>query len=56
LGEWTDTCSDNAQKPVKVDLSSLAGKAIEFELRVIANNNPVTDNWAVWLAPQIALP
>jgi len=56
LGEWVDTCTDASLKPIKVDLSSLAGKAIEFELRVIANNNPATDNWAVWIAPQIAIP
>lgn len=56
LGEWVDTCTDNTLKTVKVDLSNLAGKAIEFELRVIANNNPPTDNWAVWIVPQIALP
>jgi len=56
LGEWVDTCIDTSLKAVKVDLSSLAGKSIEFELRVIANNNPATDNWAVWIAPQIAIP
>jgi hypothetical protein len=56
LGEWTDTCTDVTLKTIKVDLSALAGKAVEFELKVIANNTPPTDNWAVWISPQIALP
>jgi hypothetical protein len=54
LGEWTETC-DGALKSVDIDLSSLAGKAVEFVLGVLANG-PAAQDWAVWVAPQIAIP
>jgi hypothetical protein len=38
-----------------VDLTSLAGKNIEFILAIQANG-PSTQDWAVWVKPQIALP
>jgi hypothetical protein len=54
LTEWTDTC-DATLKSVDVDLTSLAGKNVEFVLAVLANGSASQD-WAVWVAPQIALP
>jgi len=54
LGEWSETC-DNALRSIDVNLTSLAGKALEFELKVLANG-PAAQDWAVWVAPQIAIP
>jgi hypothetical protein len=54
LGEWNKTC-DGTLKSISVDLTSLAGKAVEFVLAVLANG-PASQDWAVWVAPQIALP
>jgi len=38
-----------------VDLSSLAGKSVEFVLAVLANG-PSFQDWAFWLAPRIVGP
>jgi hypothetical protein len=54
LGEWTETC-DGTMKSVDVDLSSLAGKSVEFVLGVLANG-PASQDWAVWVSPQISIP
>jgi hypothetical protein len=54
MNEWTKPC-DGTMKSVDVDLSSLAGKSLEFTLIVLANG-PATQDWAVWVAPQIAIP
>jgi hypothetical protein len=54
LGEWTETC-DGAMREIDVDLSSLAGKSVQFVLAVLANGSP-TEDWAVWVSPQVALP
>ena len=54
LGEWTETC-DGLLKSIDVDLTSLAGKSVEFVLGVLANG-PATEDWAVWISPQIAIP
>lgn len=54
LTEWTESC-DGTMKSVDVDLTSLAGKSVEFVLAVLANGSAGQD-WAVWVAPQIALP
>jgi hypothetical protein len=54
LTEWTETC-DGTLRSVDVDLTSLAGKNVEFVLAVLANGSASQD-WAVWVAPQIALP
>ena len=54
LGEWIDNC-DGALKNVDVDLSSLATKTVQFQLAVSANGSAGQD-WAVWVAPQIAIP
>src|SRR5258706_671418 len=54
LGEWTETC-DSLLKSIDVDLTSLAGKSVEFVLGILANG-PAAQDWAVWVAPQIAIP
>jgi hypothetical protein len=54
LGEWTETC-DGPLKSIDIDLTSLAGKSVEFVLGVLANG-PAAQDWAVWVAPQIAIP
>ena len=54
LGEWTDTC-DGMLKNVDVDLTSIAGKNVQFALAVLANGVADQD-WAVWINPQIKLP
>ncbi|HLO33086.1 MAG TPA: NBR1-Ig-like domain-containing protein [Anaerolineales bacterium] len=54
LGEWTDTC-DGALKNTDVDLSSIAGKTVQFQLAVLANG-PAGQDWAVWVSPQVAIP
>lgn len=54
LTEWTESC-DGKLTAVDVNLTPLAGKTIEFVLGVLANG-PATQDWAVWVAPQIAIP
>lgn len=54
LGEWTETCN-GALTSVDIDLSSLVGKNLEFVLAVLANG-PATQDMAVWVNPQIAVP
>ena len=54
LSEWTESC-DGALKAVDVNLSSLSGKTVEFVLAVLANGSASQD-WAIWVAPQIAIP
>jgi hypothetical protein len=54
LGEWTESC-DGTLKSIDVDLTSLKGKSVEIILAVLANG-PSTQDWAVWVRPQIAIP
>ena len=54
LGEWTDTC-DGVLKDIDVDLSSIAGKNVQFALAVLANG-PATQDMAVWVSPRVAIP
>jgi hypothetical protein len=54
LGAWTETC-DGTLKAVDVDLTPLAGKSVEFVLAILANGSS-TQDWAVWIRPQIAIP
>ena len=54
LGEWSESC-DGTLKDIDVDLSSLAGKTVQFVLAVLANGSPGQD-WAVWVSPQVRLP
>jgi hypothetical protein len=54
LGEWTDTCN-GALKDIDVDLSSIAGKNVQFALAVLANG-PADQDWGIWIRPEIILP
>ena len=54
LGSWTESC-DGSLTNIDVNLSSIAGKTVQFALAVIANG-PSTQDWAVWVSPQVALP
>jgi Ig-like domain from next to BRCA1 gene len=54
LGEWSKSC-DGTLKSIDVDLTSLAGHSVEFVLGVLANG-PATQDWAVWVSPQISIP
>ena len=54
LGSWTETC-DGTLKSIDVDLTPLAGKNVEFILAILANG-PSTQDWAIWIKPQIAIP
>lgn len=54
LGEWTDTC-DGTLKSIDVNLSSIAGKTVQFALAVMANG-PAGQDWAVWVSPQVKIP
>ena len=54
LGSWFETC-DSTLKSIDVDLTPLKGKTVEFILWV-GTNGPAAQDWAVWVAPQIAIP
>lgn len=54
LGEWTETC-DGSIRDVDVDLSSIAGKNVQFALAVLANG-PADEDWAVWVSPRVEIP
>ena len=54
LGEWTKTC-DGTLKDIDVNLTSIAGKNVQFALAVLANGVADQD-WAVWIRPEIILP
>ncbi len=51
LRDWDETY-DGEFRVVEVDLSSLAGRSVEFVLAVQANG-PFNQDWAFWLAPRI---
>ena len=54
LGQWTDTC-DRALKEIDVDLSSIAGRTVQFVLAVVANGSALQDQ-AVWVSPRVEIP
>ncbi|MGE5461958.1 MAG: NBR1-Ig-like domain-containing protein [Syntrophothermus sp.] len=54
LGQWTETC-DGTIKDVDVDLSSIAGKTVQFALAVLANG-PADQDTAVWVSPRVEIP
>lgn len=54
LSSWTETC-DGTLKTVDVNLTPLAGKNVEFILAILANGAS-TQDWAVWIKPQITIP
>jgi hypothetical protein len=51
LGQWDQTYDGSIQN-LNVDLSSLAGKSVEFTLAVLSNGSSGQD-WAFWLQPRI---
>ncbi len=51
LGEWLEVY-DKKWKPVQIDLSSLAGKNVQFSL-VVWNDDTAQDNRGLWLNPMI---
>ena len=54
LQQWDQTYDGSIQS-LDIDLSSLAGKSVEFVLAVLANG-PASQDWAFWLAPRIVGP
>jgi len=54
LGEWTETCNGTLTS-VDVDLKDIVGKNVEFVLAVLANGSASQD-WAVWINPQVMVP
>ena len=54
LGQWTDTC-DGVVKDIDVDLSSIAGRTVQFVLAVVANGSALQDQ-AVWVTPRVEIP
>jgi hypothetical protein len=54
LGEWSESC-DSVLKEIDVDLNGLAGKTVQFALAISANGSSSQD-WAVWVSPQVAIP
>jgi hypothetical protein len=54
LSEWTKSCNGTLTS-VDVELAGLAGKSVEFILTVDANGSSSQD-WAIWVAPQVAIP
>jgi len=54
LGEWAETC-DGSLRTLDVDLTSLAGKTVQFALGVLANGSSAQD-WAVWINPRVEIP
>jgi hypothetical protein len=54
LGEWTETC-DSVLRDIDVNLSSLAGKNVQFVLAVLANGAE-TDDSAIWVSPRVEIP
>jgi hypothetical protein len=54
LGQWTETC-DGSLKDIDIDLSSIAGKNVQFALAVLANG-PADDDSAIWVSPRIQIP
>ena len=54
LGQWTETC-DETMKDIDVDLSSIAGKNVQFALAILANG-PADGDAGVWVSPRIEVP
>jgi hypothetical protein len=55
LKTWTKTYDTNFTR-LDIDLSSLAGKKVQFVLKVLNNDGSSTDDVAFWLDPQIVRP
>ena len=55
LKTWSKTYDKNFVH-IDIDLSSLAGKNVQFVLKVLNNDGSSTDDVAFWLSPQIVRP
>ena len=55
LKTWTKTYDTNFVR-LDIDLSSLAGKKVQFVLKVVNNNGSSEDDVVFWLDPQIVRP
>jgi len=55
LKTWSKTY-DSKFVRIDIDLSSLAGKNVQFVLKVLNNDGSSTDDVAFWLSPQIVRP
>lgn len=54
LTDWTDTC-DAVLKDVDFDITSIAGKTVQFAL-IVQANGPADQDKAVWISPRVELP
>ncbi len=54
LGQWTETC-DGALREIDIDLSSIAGRTVQFVLAVVANGSATQDQ-AIWVSPRVEIP
>lgn len=54
LGQWTETC-DGVLRDIDVDLSSIAGRTVQFVLAVVANGTATQDQ-AIWVSPRVEIP
>jgi len=54
LGQWTETC-DGSLRDIDVDLSSIAGRTVQFVLAVVANGTATQDQ-AIWVSPRVEIP
>ena len=54
LGQWAETC-DGTLRDVDVDLSSIAGRTVQFVLAVVANGT-ATQDMAIWVSPRVEIP
>jgi Ig-like domain from next to BRCA1 gene len=51
VGEWLENC-DGALSSLDINLTALVGHTVQFELVVLANGSPRSDQ-ALWVAPRI---
>jgi hypothetical protein len=54
LGQWTESC-DSSLRDIDVDLSSIAGRTVQFVLAVVANGT-ATQDMAIWVSPRVEIP
>src|SRR5215211_3698822 len=54
LGQWEETCNGTLRN-IDVDLSSIAGRTVQFVLAVVANGSATQDQ-AIWVSPRVEIP
>ena len=54
LGQWAESC-DGSLRDIDVDLSSIAGRTVQFVLAVVANGT-ATQDMAIWVSPRVEIP